>query len=176
MLAEDEVYMRLALDLAVQAAAEGEVPVGALVVRDGQILGQGWNRPISTCDATAHAEIVALREASRACGNYRLPGATLYVTIEPCTMCVGAIIHARIERIVFGAPEPKAGALVSRLNLAAADHWNHRVQTTGGVCMEEAAEVMRRFFQLRREQARVERSDPESRNSDKAGPGKSGSA
>jgi tRNA(adenine34) deaminase len=154
---EDQVYMRLALDLAVQAAAEGEVPVGAVVVRDGQVIGQGWNRPISTCDATAHAEIVALRDASHACGNYRLPGATLYVTIEPCTMCVGAMIHARIARVVFGAPEPKAGALVSRLNLAEADHWNHRLQIAGGVCAEEAADVMRRFFQWRREQARADK-------------------
>lgn len=154
-MAEDDVYMRMALDLAAQAAAAGEVPVGAVVVRDGEVLGQGWNRPISTCDATAHAEIVALREASRACGNYRLPGATLYVTIEPCTMCVGAMIHARVERVVFGAPEPKAGALVSRLNLAEANHWNHRLQVTGDVCAEEAAEIMRAFFQMRREQARA---------------------
>jgi tRNA(adenine34) deaminase len=154
-VAEDDVYMRMALDLAAQAAAAGEVPVGAVVVRDGEVLGQGWNRPISTCDATAHAEIVALREASRACGNYRLPGATLYVTIEPCTMCVGAMIHARVERVVFGAPEPKAGALVSRLNLAEANHWNHRLQVTGDVCAEEAAEIMRAFFQMRREQTRA---------------------
>lgn len=150
--------MRMALDLAAQAAAAGEVPVGAVVVRDGEVLGQGWNRPISTCDATAHAEIVALREASRACGNYRLPGATLYVTIEPCTMCVGAMVHARIARVVFGAPEPKAGALVSQLNLADANHWNHRLQVTGDVCGEEAAEIMRAFFQMRREQARADKA------------------
>lgn len=157
-MAEDDVYMRMALDLAAQAAAAGEVPVGAVVVRDGEVLGQGWNRPISTCDATAHAEIVALREASRACGNYRLPGATLYVTIEPCTMCVGAMIHARVERVVFGAPEPKAGALVSQLNLTEANHWNHRLQVVGNVCAAEAAEIMRAFFQMRREQARADKA------------------
>ncbi len=154
-MADDDGYMRMALDLAAQAAAAGEVPVGAVLVRDGEVLGQGWNRPISTCDATAHAEIVALREASRTCGNYRLPGTTLYVTIEPCTMCVGAMVHARIERVVFGAAEPKAGALVSQLNLAEANHWNHRLQVTGNVCAAEAAEIMRAFFQMRREQARA---------------------
>lgn len=158
MTADDEMYMRMALELADRAAEQGEVPVGALVVRDGQVLGQGWNRPIATCDATAHAEIVALREASLACGNYRLPGATLYVTIEPCTMCVGAMIHARVARVVFGAPEPKAGALVSQLNLAEAGHWNHRLQMTGDVCAAEAADVMRRFFQRRREQSRADRA------------------
>lgn len=125
-LVDDGHYMRIALELAASAAAAGEVPVGAVVVRDGQVIGRGWNRPISTCDATAHAEVVALREASLACGNYRLPGATLYVTIEPCTMCVGAMIHARIDRVVFGAPEPKAGALISQLQLTTAGHWNHR--------------------------------------------------
>lgn len=158
---DDRFYMRIALELAAEAAAAGEVPVGAVVVRDGEVLGRGWNRPISTCDATAHAEIVALREASRVCGNYRLPDATVYVTIEPCTMCVGAMIHARIGRVVFGAPEPKAGALVSQLKLTEADHWNHRLQVEGHVCEEEAAEVMRRFFRQRREAARAGRAAPE---------------
>lgn len=160
-MTDDDCYMRMAIDLAAQAAAAGEVPVGAVLVRDGKVIGHGWNRPISTCDATAHAEIVALREASRTCGNYRLPGATLYVTIEPCTMCVGAMIHARIERVVFGAPEPKAGALVSQLNLAEANHWNHRLQVTGNVCAAEAAEIMRAFFQMRREQARADKASSE---------------
>lgn len=158
----DSTYMQLALELAAEAAAAGEVPVGAVVVRDGEIIGRGWNRPISTCDATAHAEIVALREACRACANYRLPEATLYVTIEPCTMCVGAMIHARIGRVVFGAPEPKAGALVSQLQLAQASHWNHRLQVSGGVCADEAAQTMRRFFQQRREQARGDKASSES--------------
>jgi tRNA(adenine34) deaminase len=153
--------MRIALELAAEAAAAGEVPVGAVVVRDGEVLGRGWNRPISTCDATAHAEIVALRDASGVCGNYRLPDATVYVTIEPCTMCVGAMIHARIGRVVFGAPEPKAGALVSRLQLAQAEHWNHRLMVEGNVCAAEAAELMRRFFQQRREQTRTSKAAPE---------------
>lgn len=157
----DKFYMNIALELAAEAAAAGEVPVGAVVVRDGEVLGRGWNRPISTCDATAHAEIVAIREASRACGNYRLPDATLYVTIEPCTMCVGAMIHARVGRVVFGAPEPKAGALISQLQLAEANHWNHRLGVEGGVCAAESAELMRRFFQRRREEARAGKAAPE---------------
>lgn len=161
MNAHDQLYMAMALELAAEAAAAGEVPVGAVVVRDGEVLGRGWNRPISTCDATAHAEIVALREASLVCGNYRLPDATLYVTIEPCTMCVGAMIHARIGRVVFGAPEAKAGALVSQLRLAESEHWNHRLQVDRGVCAEEAGELMRCFFQQRREQARANKAAPE---------------
>jgi tRNA(adenine34) deaminase len=158
---DDRFYMEMALELAAEAAVAGEVPVGAVVVRDGAVIGRGWNRPISTCDATAHAEIVALRDASLVCGNYRLPDATLYVTIEPCTMCVGAMIHARIRRVVFGTPEPKAGALVSQLRLAEAGHWNHRLEVDGDVCAEEAAETMRRFFQQRREQARANKAAPE---------------
>lgn len=161
MNADDQLFMGMALELAAEAAAAGEVPVGAVVVRDGEVLGRGWNRPISTCDATAHAEIVALRDASRACGNYRLPDATLYVTIEPCTMCVGAMIHARIGRVVFGAPEAKAGALVSQLRLAESEHWNHRLQVDRDICAEEAGELMRRFFQQRREQARANKIIPE---------------
>ena len=161
MNADDQLFMGMALELAAEAAAAGEVPVGAVVVRDGEVLGRGWNRPISTCDATAHAEIVALRDASRVCGNYRLPDATLYVTIEPCTMCVGAMIHARIGRVVFGAPEAKAGALVSQLRLAESEHWNHRLQVDRDVCAEEAGELMRRFFQQRREQARANKIIPE---------------
>lgn len=161
MNADDQLFMGMALELAAEAAAAGEVPVGAVIVRNGEVLGRGWNRPISTCDATAHAEIVALRDASRACGNYRLPDATLYVTIEPCTMCVGAMIHARIGRVVFGAPEAKAGALVSQLRLAESAHWNHRLQVDRDVCAEEAGELMRRFFQQRREQARANKTIPE---------------
>jgi len=161
IMPDDAHYMRMALELAAAAAAAGEVPVGAVVVRDGEVIGRGWNRPISACDATAHAEVVALREASLACGNYRLPGAVLYVTIEPCTMCVGAMIHARIDRVVFGALEPKAGALVSQLQLTTADHWNHRLEFTGEVCGAEAADVMRTFFQHRREQARASKSAPD---------------
>lgn len=155
----DVEYMNIALELAEQAAQAGEVPIGAIVVRDGGIIGRGWNRPISTCDPTAHAEIVALRDASRYCTNYRLPETTLYVTIEPCTMCVGAMIHARVQRVVFGAPEPKAGALASQLRLAEASHWNHRLQVVGGICADESAELMRSFFAQRRAQAKSEKAD-----------------
>lgn len=161
MVDDDVKYMHLALEMAEAAALAGEVPVGAVVVRNGEVIGRGWNRPIGTCDATAHAEVVAIRDASAACGNYRLPGTTLYVTIEPCTMCVGAMMHARVARVVFGAPEPKAGALVSRLPLAAASHWNHRIEVSGGICAAEATAVMQRFFRHRREQARLARSSPE---------------
>jgi len=150
----DHIFMQAALALAEQAAQAGEVPVGAVVVQNGEIIGRGWNRPISTNDPTAHAEIVALRDAAHNCSNYRLPETTLYVTIEPCTMCVGAMIHARVQRVVFGAPEPKAGALISQLQLAEETHWNHRLEVASGVCSEEAADLMRSFFQLRRLQAK----------------------
>lgn len=151
---EDQVFMQRALELAAVAARAGEVPVGAVLVRDGVVVGEGYNQPISRCDPTAHAEIVALRAAAIGCGNYRLPGTTLYVTIEPCTMCVGALIHARVERVIFGAPEPKAGALVSNLHLAEAQHWNHQLAIVGGLCADVAAELMQRFFRERRELAR----------------------
>jgi tRNA(adenine34) deaminase len=146
----DEHFMRRALILAAAAAEAGEVPVGAVLVQGGQVVGEGFNQPISHCDPTAHAEIVALRAAAAARGNYRLPDTTLYVTIEPCTMCVGALVHARVARVVFGAPEPKAGALVSQLQLAQAPHWNHRLEFTGGVCADAAAELMQNFFRQRR--------------------------
>lgn len=147
---EDLVFMQRALELAAVAARAGEVPVGAVLVRDGVVVGEGYNQPISGCDPTAHAEIMALRAAAIGCGNYRLPGTTLYVTIEPCTMCVGALIHARVERVIFGAPEPKAGALVSNLHLAEAQHWNHQFAVAGGLCAEAAAELMQQFFRERR--------------------------
>jgi tRNA(adenine34) deaminase len=151
---EDILFMQRALALAASAAGEGEVPVGAVLVRDGLVIGEGYNQPISRCDPTAHAEIVALRAASVAEANYRLPGTTLYVTIEPCTMCVGALMHARVARVVFGAPEPKAGSLVSNLQLSQAQHWNHRIEVCGGVCGDAAAELMQNFFRGRRAQAR----------------------
>lgn len=147
---EDHVFMQRALELAAVAARAGEVPVGAVLVRDGVVVGEGYNQPISGCDPTAHAEIMALRAAAIGCGNYRLPGTTLYVTIEPCTMCVGALIHARVERVIFGAPEPKAGALVSNLHLAEAQHWNHQFVVAGGLYAEAAAELMQQFFRERR--------------------------
>lgn len=150
----DRHFMQQALALAQQASDAGEVPVGAVLVSGGQVVGEGWNQPIQACDASAHAEIVALRQAGQQQGNYRLPGATLYVTIEPCTMCVGALIHARVERVVFGASEPKAGALVSQLQLMDAPHWNHRLQFEGGVEAEQAAALMQAFFKMRRQKVK----------------------
>ncbi len=146
----DEKWMARALVLAKRAETEGEVPVGALIVRDTQLLGEGWNRAITSTDPTAHAEICALREAALKVGNYRLPGATLYVTLEPCAMCVGAMIHARIERLVFATPEPRAGAVCSQLTLLNQDHFNHRVQWYGGVLAEPASTMLKDFFRRRR--------------------------
>ena len=143
-------YMREALRLADEAAAAGEVPVGAVVVRDGRIIGRGSNRPISTHDATAHAEIVALRDASAAEANYRLPGCELYVTLEPCAMCVGAMVHARLARVVYGARDPKTGACGSIVDLPAIAHWNHHGVFEGGVLAAECGEVLKRFFAARR--------------------------
>lgn len=146
----DEFYMAKALELAEQASAAGEVPVGALVVRDGIVIGEGFNQPISSCDPSAHAEIVALRDAANKIGNYRLTGCDLYVTIEPCTMCVGAMIHARIGRIIFGAPEPRAGALVSQLQLMNNNHFNHRIDFSAGVLQQQCGDLMRGFFRRKR--------------------------
>ncbi|WP_111657386.1 tRNA adenosine(34) deaminase TadA [Isoalcanivorax indicus] len=142
----DEHWMRQALVLAARGAEVGEVPVGALVVRDGEIIGQGWNQPISGHDPTAHAEVVAMRDAATRLGNYRLTGATLYVTIEPCTMCFGALMHARIARLVYGATEPRAGTCVSQLRLPEQTFYNHRVAVTGGVLAEDSAALLRGFF------------------------------
>lgn len=143
--------MRAALTLAEEAMARDEVPVGAVLVQDNQIIGRGCNAPITSCDPSAHAEISALRDAADYLHNYRLPNTTLYVTIEPCTMCVGAIVHARVERLVFGAFEPKAGGVESQLRLFDQPFWNHRVAYQGGVLAEQASELMSRFFSLRRE-------------------------
>jgi tRNA(adenine34) deaminase len=146
----DDQWMCRALALAKQAADEGEVPVGAVVVRDGKVLGEGWNRPLGDHDPTAHAEIVALREASRNIRNYRIIGATLYVTLEPCIMCAGAMIHARIGRLVFGAFDPESGAAGTRWNVLALPGVNHRVEVEGGVLAGECGAVLRAFFQARR--------------------------
>lgn len=145
-----ERWMREALSLAEKAAAADEVPVGAVVVQDGAIIGTGFNQPIRTCDATAHAEIVAIRSASQFRNNYRLPGTTLYVTIEPCTMCLGAMIHARVETLVFGATEPRAGAVVSQASLINAAHFNHRLSFIEGVLGNECSTLLQNFFRSRR--------------------------
>jgi tRNA(adenine34) deaminase len=146
----DSLFMRRALELARHAEAAGEVPVGALVVQDDEIIGEGWNQPIASGDPTAHAEIVALRAAATRLGNYRLAGCTLYVTLEPCAMCAGAMIHARIARAVFGATDPKTGAAGSVFDLLGTDKLNHRVIVQGGVMEEDCGELLKRFFQKRR--------------------------
>lgn len=146
----DLAMMREALRLAAQAAAQGEVPVGAVVVKDGSIVGRGYNAPIASSDPTAHAEIGALREASKALKNYRLGGCTLYVTLEPCSMCAGAILHARIARLVYGAADPKTGACGSVVDLFAETRLNHHAEVTGGVLAAEAGKQLSAFFAARR--------------------------
>lgn len=146
----DERWMRRALELARLAEESGEVPVGAVVVRDDGMIGEGWNRSIASNDPTAHAELVALRAAASRVRNYRLPDATLYVTLEPCPMCAGAIVHARVGRVVYGAPDPKAGAAGSVFNLLDSPALNHCAQLTAGVLRAECSEQLRRFFQSRR--------------------------
>ena len=143
-------FMRAAFDLARQARDASEVPVGAVVVKDGAIIGRGYNRPISAGDPTAHAEVMALRDAARHLGNYRLTDCMLYVTLEPCTMCVGAIFHARIARLVYGAKDPKTGACGSVIDLPAEERLNHHLQVTGGVLAEETGELLKQFFAERR--------------------------
>ena len=151
---DDQDWMQQALMLARQAAGQGEVPVGALVVRGGQLLGQGYNQPITANDPSAHAEIIAMRSASLAEKNYRLSGCTLYVTLEPCTMCFGAMVHARIGRLVYGATEPRAGVCESQLQLPSVDFYNHRVEVEKGVLAEESAMLLKRFFADRRKRPR----------------------
>ncbi|HWP94492.1 MAG TPA: tRNA adenosine(34) deaminase TadA [Gammaproteobacteria bacterium] len=143
-------WMRHALALARRAEREGEVPVGAVLVRDGIPVAEGWNQPIAATDPTAHAEIVALRAAALACGNYRLPDTTLYVTLEPCPMCAGALVHARVRRLVFGASDPRAGAASTVFDIVRAEALNHRLEVTGGVLAEECGELLRRFFAAKR--------------------------
>lgn len=150
---EDIAFMREALRLAQMAADVGEVPVGAILVRKGQVIGRGFNQPVRTHDPSAHAEICALRDAGQVVGNYRLPDATLYVTIEPCTMCYGAIIHARVKRLVFGAAEPRYGAVISGQKLLDNGHFNHRPDVLTGVLETECAQMMKQFFADKRQQA-----------------------
>jgi tRNA(adenine34) deaminase len=147
--------MQRALALAERAAAEGEVPVGAVLVKEGQELATGWNASIQARDPTAHAEIVAIRNAARRLKNYRLPGTTLYVTIEPCTMCAGAIIQARLSKVVYGAADAKAGAAGSVYEVLGTEKLNHRVDCSGGLFAEEAAAILQRFFAIRRGRGRV---------------------
>ncbi|MDO8679164.1 MAG: tRNA adenosine(34) deaminase TadA [Acidobacteriota bacterium] len=146
-----ESFMRQALAEAGRAREAGEVPVGAIVVFDGRVIGAGFNHPITASDPTAHAEIVALRAASQTLGNYRLTGTTMYVTVEPCLMCVGAMIHARVATAVYGATEPRAGALVSMTRAHEFAGLNHRLEAIGGVLEDECRAVMQEFFRLRRD-------------------------
>jgi len=146
----DEEFMRLALAEAEKALHAGEVPVGAVVVRGGEVIASAHNGPVGLRDPSAHAEILALRRAAAAEGNYRLAGATLYVTIEPCLMCAGALVHARVSRLVFGAPDPKGGAVVSLYGVLQDGRLNHRVEVTGGVLREACSEILSRFFREKR--------------------------
>jgi tRNA(adenine34) deaminase len=147
---DDSEFMGLALDLAREAGAAGEVPVGAVVVMDGEVVGRGYNQPIGRHDPTAHAEIMALRDAATRLGNYRLPGSTLYVTLEPCAMCAGAIMHARIDRVVFGARDPKTGAAGSVIDLFAESRLNHHTSVSGDVLAEQCGSLLSGFFAARR--------------------------
>ncbi len=155
-----DLHMRRALALAGQAAAAGEVPVGAVVVLNGEVVGEGYNRPIATSDPTAHAEIVAMREAALRVGNYRLSGATLVVTLEPCLMCVGAMVHARIATVVYGAPEPRTGGLGSAIAAHETPGLNHRVAVVGGVLEDDCRRLMQDFFRIRRGSADQTAADP----------------
>lgn len=155
--AEDIQWMEYAIHLAEKGKVLGEVPVGAVIVKDGVILGEGFNQPITACDPTAHAEIIALRQAANHIHNYRLIDSTIYVTLEPCTMCVGALVHARITRLVFGTTEPKAGAVVSQARLLNSDYFNHRVEYTHGLLATQCQHQLSEFFSMRRAQKRKEK-------------------
>ena len=146
----DQQYMRLAIELAQLAAQSGEVPVGAVLVRNGQVISKAFNKPIANHDPSAHAEMLALREAALADENYRIPGSTLYVTLEPCAMCSGAMLHARVDRVVYGAPDPKTGAAGSVLDLFSSKQINHQTSVQGGIMGEECGQLLRDFFKGRR--------------------------
>lgn len=147
---DDRRWLREALVLARQAEAAGEVPVGAVLVKDGVLIGSGWNQSIGNHDPTAHAEVMAMRAGAQTLGNYRLAGTTLYVTLEPCSMCAGALVHGRVERLVYGAADPKTGAAGSVYDLVRSDKLNHRLEVTGGVLAEECAGLLRDFFGRKR--------------------------
>lgn len=153
----DDDFMQIALDLAQQAAEAGEVPVGAIVVKDGEIIGRGSNAPITTHDPTAHAEVRAMRDAAQHLGNYRLVGCTLYVTLEPCAMCSGAIQHARIAKVIYGASDPKTGACGSVVNLMAEPKLNHHTDIRGGILAEECGMILSKFFSARRKKHQAEK-------------------
>lgn len=150
MQSDDQKFMSRALELARIAEAAGEVPVGAVIVKDNQIIAEGWNCPIATHDPSAHAEMLAMRAAAQALQNYRLLDTTLYVTLEPCSMCAGAMVHARIKRLVYAATDPRAGAAGTIFNIAQHEALNHRLEVTGGVMAEECGATLRGFFQARR--------------------------
>ncbi len=146
----DQQYMHMAIEQAQLAAQSGEVPVGAVLVRDGQVIAKAFNQPIANHDPSAHAEMLALRDAALSLENYRIPGSTLYVTLEPCAMCSGAMLHARIDRVVYGAPDPKTGAAGSVLNLFSSKQINHQTSVQGGIMGEECGQLLRDFFKGRR--------------------------
>jgi tRNA(adenine34) deaminase len=152
----DQQFMARALELAREAAGNAEVPVGAVLVKDGKIIAEGANHPIGLNDPTAHAEIQALRKAGHALANYRLTDTTMYVTLEPCAMCAMAMVHARVKRLVYGPPDPRTGAAGSVFNIVAHDALNHRMEVKGGVCAEEAGALLRAFFEARRRSSRAE--------------------
>lgn len=147
----DQTFMSLALEQAQLAYDDGEVPVGAVVVVAGEVVGRGYNKPISTLDPSAHAEVVALRDAAKNIGNYRLSGATLYVTVEPCAMCAGCLVHSRIERLVYATTEPKSGVVESAMRFLDSEFLNHKVEVSAGVLAQDAADIMSSFFKMRRE-------------------------
>ena len=153
MNSTDQKWMQYALKLAERSREEGEVPVGAVIVKDDQLIAEGWNQPIADHDATAHAEIMAIRAAGKALNNYRLPDTTLYVTLEPCTMCAGAMVHARIGRVVFGAPDPRTGTAGSVIDLFSQAYHNHQIEVEGGVMREECGQILKDFFRERRKKS-----------------------
>ncbi|MGB3610857.1 MAG: tRNA adenosine(34) deaminase TadA [Cellvibrio sp.] len=163
----DEFWMRYAMNLAARGEASGEVPVGAVVVKDNRVVGEGWNQPINSHDPTAHAEVIAIRMAAQALNNYRLPGCTLYVTLEPCTMCVGALVHSRIDRLVYGTTEPKAGAVQSQSRLLDSPWFNHRMEYQGAVLANDCQYQLSHFFQQRRQQLKAQREQSRAGLTDK---------